>query len=107
MLTARLRAKMDSLSPFLWDSFIPDNMPVVPKPLPANCGIRVETWRDVDCETESAKRPEVMMGAVFPSSLPGRVLSTVVRNVSGEHAVKDDQHRMSNGHNGALLATTR
>jgi len=30
MLAARLGAKMDSLSPFLWDSFIPYNMPVYP-----------------------------------------------------------------------------
>jgi hypothetical protein len=28
MPSARLRAKMESLSPFLWDSFIPYNMPV-------------------------------------------------------------------------------
>src|SRR5271167_1215474 len=30
MSPARLRAKMESLSPFLWDSFIPCNMPVYP-----------------------------------------------------------------------------
>jgi hypothetical protein len=62
-----------SLFSFPVGLFHPYNMPVVPKPLPANCGIRVETWRDVGCETESAKRPEVMMGAVFSSSLSGRV----------------------------------
>src|SRR5689334_23938251 len=31
-------------------------MPVVPKPLPTYCRIRIETWRDVDCEPEAAKR---------------------------------------------------
>ena len=30
MLAARLKAKMESLSPFLWDSFIPNNMPGYP-----------------------------------------------------------------------------
>ena len=34
MSAARLGAKMDSLSPFLYDSFIPDNMPVYPGALP-------------------------------------------------------------------------
>jgi hypothetical protein len=34
MLTARLGAKMESLSPFLWDSFIPNYMPVDPGALP-------------------------------------------------------------------------
>ena len=82
-------------------------MPVVPKPLPGNCGIRVETWCDLDGETEPAKTAQMMVGPVFTSSLLGSVLRTVIRNVSGQHAVKDDQQRMSDGYNCALLPTTR
>lgn len=91
----------------LWDSFIPYNMTVVPKPLPANSGIRVETWRDLDCEAEPAKTAQVMVGAVFPSSLAGSFFRIVIRNASGQHAVQDDQHRMSDRHDRSLLATTR
>jgi hypothetical protein len=81
-------------------------MPVVPKPLPTSCRIRVETWRDVDREPEAAKRSQVMLGAVFPSSLPRSLLRTVIWDASGQHAVEDDQHRMCNRHNRSLLAAT-
>lgn len=82
---------------FTYHSFIPNNMPIVPKPLSVNRLIRVETWCDLDCQAESAKTAQVMVGPVFPSSLPVSVLHTVIRNVSGQHAIKDDQHRMSDG----------
>jgi hypothetical protein len=36
MLAARLKAKMESLSPLLWDSVVPNNMPVFIPALPGS-----------------------------------------------------------------------
>ena len=45
MLAARLGAKMDSLSPFLKDSFIPNNMPVYPGAASGNATSRPQCSR--------------------------------------------------------------
>ena len=82
-------------------------MPVVPKPLATNSSIRIKAWCYLNCEAEATQTAEVVVGAVLPSPLPGSLLRMVVRDTSGQHAVKDDQHRMSHCHDGSLLAATR
>jgi hypothetical protein len=88
MLPARLEARMESLSPFLQGSFIPYNRPVVPKPLPTNRVMQFGIWRDVDREAEPAKRSEMVMGALLPSSLLRRILRTPIGDASRQHTVK-------------------
>ena len=70
-------------------------MPVVPKPLLDDRILWSGIGRDVDSEAEPAERSEMMVSALFPSSLLGRVLRTPVGNASRQHAVQDNQHRMS------------
>ena len=48
--------------------------------------------KDVDCETEAAKRSQVMVRTMFPSARWGVSLRTVVRNLSSQHAVRHGQH---------------
>src|SRR3954467_2948391 len=82
-------------------------LPVVPKPLLDNRALWSGIWRDVDSETEPAGRSEMMMSALFASSLLGRVLRTPIGDASRQHTVQHDQHRMSDRQNSALLPATR
>ena len=98
---------MESLSPFLWGSFIPYNMPVVPKTSAAEgFGFRAR-FCNLDREPQASKTSEVMVSSTLPSSLLRSVFSTTKWHFLFQHAVNNEQHEMGNRHNRPLFPSPR